>query len=296
MSTFPANYRRRLFLGLAVLFAGTVAVFVYAVVMAPTSGTLAFEGAKVLPQVGLVAVAGAIISYLAFEHQQAYLRSEARLAILRETLTTATVSYNVLKRSRRSLRACGLFDKYAERHVRTDQYDAEMAKVIDAELSFERLAEDVASATTLFTDPMTSFRALKTIEQKLHEVIAEYEVQRPTICNADSWPLTQLPRFREFIARRDHETSMHALGFGVATEAIRTLRRTIRHDLRRSAGRSPTGATRQIDDEDLEGRYLQDDGAGRSEGAVRLSTENAVKEPDTVEGAHAQRSMPSPGK
>lgn len=283
MSTSPANYRRRLFLGLGVLFAGTVAVFVYAIVMAPGSGSLAFEGAKVLPQVGLVAVAGAIISYLAFEHQQAYLRSEARLAVLRGTLTTATESYNVLKRSRRTLRACGSFDKNGERHVRVDQYDAEMAKVIDAELSFERLAEDVASATILFADPMTSFNALKTIEQKLHEVIAEYETQRPQICNSDSCSLVQLPRFREFIARRDHETSTHALGFGVVTEAIRTLRRAVRHDLRRSAGRSPTGATREVGDEDLEGRYLRGRGAGRTELAMRQSAE------DGTEGARSVR-------
>lgn len=249
------DYRRRLFVGLVALFVASLIVFLVAVLLSPGKDTLAFEGAKMIPQVGLVAVAGAIISYLAFEYQQAHLRSEARLNLLRGVLSTATQAYLDVKRARRSMRATGVVIVDGSRHVDVAQYDERMSEIIDAELKIEQLIEEVSSSGESFSDVDVCVHHLRDMERTLHAVIAEYETLRPGMVTATSHPLERLPSFRRLLARPGEEPGEYHTGFRPVTVAMTSLRQCVRADLRESTGRTPTGGPVRPLEPDAGGRH-----------------------------------------
>ncbi len=233
--------RRRLFVGLAISFVVSVALFAYAVYKEPASNTLLYEGAKVLPQVGLVSVAGAILSYLVFEYQRSQQRSDSQRTFLADILSTATTAYSDLKRSRRMFRGLGLRYLDGEKMIIVNEYDALINEINSAQLQFEGLVQDVATTTEAFTDPGACIEALRGIEAALHSVISEYETSRPIIEDPQFYPLEHLPCLSGFLARQSEDETAFRSGFFVVTKHLWLLRSSIRFDLsqdfRKTGGR-----------------------------------------------------------
>lgn len=239
--------RAALLISLVVISIVSVAAFLIAVWQGVAKNTLLFEGAKVLPQVGLVSVAGAVISYMVFRYQQAsqradrdrleeLRRTDARVELLRGVLSTVTSAYADLKRGRRLVRAQGLRPSTEGTVIQVQAYDSWMVEVNLVQLKFEQLVQDVASTQEAFGDPEGCIRALKTIEQALHVIIAEFEDERPMLAEAESVSLSRLRRLKAILARQSDDPQGFADGFFPITSNLWELRRAIRADLSRLVG------------------------------------------------------------
>lgn len=234
MSAFRSR-RTALFVVLAIIFLASTVAYVIAVLSEVPERTLLYEGAKTLPQVGLVAVAAALVSYFVYEYQQARGRSDADLGVLRDILSAITAAYSDLKTSRRMMRAQGLRPVDGAVSVRTDEYDTLLAVVDTVQLRFERLVQDVA-ANDIFGDQAGCMRALKRIEQALHRLISEYEESRPVIDDAPTTPLGSLPELGRFLARGSDDPAKYRAGFFPITSNLWELRRVLRADVLRLSG------------------------------------------------------------
>lgn len=248
-------YRRRLFAGLAGLFVVSQGLFLTAIAFPPPPSSLAYEGAKLLPQLGLVAVGGAIVSYLAFEYQQGSQRAESRRDLQKQTLNTATTAYLDAKRVRRRMRATGvLVGRDGARHVIVSQYDERMNEIVDVQLRFEYLIQEVASSQDSFGAADECVRHLRVVDRALHHVIVEYENNRPMMHDDEQHPLNNLPRFAALIATQAAEEAKYNAGFAPVTSAMWKLRRCVRKDLIDNSALGPTG---RVAHAAVEGRYVR---------------------------------------
>lgn len=243
-----ATESRRLWIGLAVVFSLSAITFaLVAGLLHPSKDTLWFEGAKVLPQIGLVSVAGAVLSYLTSQYQRAQQASDQRRSFLGQVLATVTQAYSDLKRSRRMLRARALHHREGEKLVVVQQYDAYMDEINGVQLKFEQLAQDIASTPRAFTNPESCVAALRAMEAALHRLISEYEEKRPTL-SGTSVPLAELPTLSAFLARQSDDPETFDIGFFPITQSLWNLRALVRSDL--SRGSDPdiasSGDTEQI--------------------------------------------------
>jgi hypothetical protein len=181
---------------LALIFLASTIAYVIAVLSEVPERTLLYQGANTLPQVGLVAVAAALVSYFVDEYQQARSRSDANLGVLQDILSAITAAYSGLKTSRRMMRAQGLRLVDGAVSVLTLEYDTLLAVVDTVQLRFERLVQDVA-ANDIFGDQAGCMRALKRIEQALHEIrdrIGAGDASCETDCGQPVCPASPLTR------------------------------------------------------------------------------------------------------
>ena len=149
-------------------------------------GTIAFEVAKSLLQLGVVAVVGAFVSWAMTEYQLAQSRYEYREELLTSTLSRAVAAYSRAKRARRLLRARSGAAPGGPGLIRLDDYDRFMEMVNDAQLELESLKGDVKTSEPAFASADSVFCFFKSMEEYLGKVVKEYEMTRHTIPDSNS--------------------------------------------------------------------------------------------------------------
>jgi hypothetical protein len=165
-----------------------------------SQGTVAFEVAKALIQLGVVAVVGAAVSWALAEYQLEQARHdnaqerehqedvkaaelrrkryEYRDELLTTTLRRVVVAYASAKKARRLLRAHVGVGKGAPGLVRITEYDGYLEMVNDAQLDLESVKGDVKTSAAAFSDAQSIEGALENMEQYLGRVVKEYEEHR----------------------------------------------------------------------------------------------------------------------
>lgn len=221
---------------MGVLFVISSGWFVFLYVRGVEKDSLDLEFAKALLQVGVVSVAGTLLSVLVFDHQRrSALRKEAatvaekqlqfRDDLLKGTLARITAVYNDTKRARRTMRALGLRRVVETPLIRVDRYDECMAEVNDAQLGLEAIKSDVKTSRLAYpsADKLTS--GLRSMEQYLGAMIEEYEAVRAGIPdNTAEFSLARTPRFGDFVG--PSKGSEFALKFAGAHDDARASIRT----------------------------------------------------------------------
>jgi hypothetical protein len=169
----------------------------------PASGTLEFEIAKAILQMGVVSVIGTVVSLLTFDYQQERKRLEYDEGLLKATLGKAMESYNTAKKARHLLlaRARTVKSDSKEWLVSGPDYDSYMAMVIDAQLQLDNLARDVETNSRVFTRYGSEItKDLKSMEHYLSELIHDYDSMRPSF--QEKVLLTALPHLSDFLLPR----------------------------------------------------------------------------------------------
>ena len=194
--------RKRLFALLLVIFAISATLLVV-FFRGAAQDTVAFEVAKALLQLGVVAVVGAVVSWAVAEyqleqgrldktrdreHQEAVkaaelnrLRYEYRDELLTTTLRRVVVAYSSAKKARRLLRAHVGVGTGAPALVRITEYDRYLEMVNDAQLDLESVKGDVRTSAPAFSSAQSIERALESMEQYLGRVVKEYEEHRHVV-------------------------------------------------------------------------------------------------------------------
>lgn len=185
-------------------------------------GTLKLEVAKSLLQLGVVAVAGAVVSILIFEYQrerQAIDRTadlerqaaekqreldrkslEYRETLLLSVLSRAMEAYNRAKKARRLLRARAIATRDQATVVLADEYDICLDMLNDAQLDLENLARDVETSAKAFSTPDVLVKSLRSMDAYLGELIGEYEDSRRRFSGHEpALPLRELPLLDDFL-------------------------------------------------------------------------------------------------
>lgn len=175
---------------LALLLIGSVAWFVQIYDRRPTNGTLDFEIAKTLLQIGVVSVAAALVALLAKHYERSVERQQRtrdanrtelryREDLLKETVRRITAAYNQAKKARRKMRARGTNRSATPRLIVLAHYDECMAELNDAQLELETIIQDVRTNHEAFPSAKAIRAALKSMEDYLAELNGEYEKKRP---------------------------------------------------------------------------------------------------------------------
>jgi hypothetical protein len=229
--------------GLVAAFFISIGVFVVFVVQETRPNTLLFEGAKTLPQVGLVLAVGATLSLLTSEYQQARQQQEKerdekrrqeeyRHQLLKTTLTQATASYTEVKRARRLMRALALTVTSDQRPaILMSEYNRQMAVISDAQLQFENLVDDIETSAAGFASADDLKRHLKSVETHLGKLISEYETVVQSTGEGARLPLAELPRLDEFLAQFADDYEKFEAGFKPLKLGCGKVQELIRRDL-----------------------------------------------------------------
>jgi hypothetical protein len=191
---------------LVTLFLVSIAIVVLFLRSAPAN-TVKLEFAKALLQLGVVAVAGAIVSFLIAEYQRGRQkldkerelsrnRFEYREDLLKSILIRAMDAYTAVKKARRLLRARAIRGDNPE-VVLKDSYDLYLGMINDAQLALENLARDISNSSPAFTDSVTLAQKVWKMEHYLSELVEEYEERRRMF--QDDFPFANLPQLQEFV-------------------------------------------------------------------------------------------------
>ena len=235
-STFPSP-RTRLLLGLVILFitssAGVYILFCRRV----SNDSLEFELAKTFMQIGLVSIAGAVLSFLTFDYErdraladkkndEAKIKANYTEALVRNTLTSLMVHYSKVKKARRLLRALGLSEHGRDTRIKMAPCDCYLEWIIDAQLAIENMVRDVDASKSAFSTHATLRLAMERMEKYLSGMISEYERERKTVKNGLA-RATHFPKLRAFLAPAS-KTSAFRLEFIVPAKAAQnSLRRQL---------------------------------------------------------------------
>ncbi len=197
-------------LSLSGLFVGSVILLVLFFGNA-SQGTIEFEVAKALLEIGIVSVTGAVVTALVFEYQHRRredenerdlyrMQLEYRDKLLLSTLTQAMNAYSQAKRARRLLRgkAIVIQDEDKEEIVLADQYDTYLETINAAQLELENLARDVETSTKAFSHSDTLKDHLWKMESYLHKLVGEYEESRRYFSDG-KLSFDKLPNLKEFL-------------------------------------------------------------------------------------------------
>lgn len=202
---------KALILVLGGLFTVSVGWFVTLYVRGVRADSLDMEFAKALLQVGVVSVAGAVLSILVFGHQRNLDRdqreresrreaAERTEELLKGTLARITAAYNRAKRARRKMRALGRQRSGETTLISHAAYDALMAEINDAQLDIETIKSDVTTTRLAYNAPDPLISCLHDMEAYLGELIEEYEQSRSLIgVSNDTTDLNKLPRLMDFL-------------------------------------------------------------------------------------------------
>lgn len=178
-------------------------------------GTIAFELAKALLQVSVVVLIGALIS-LGTSDYQSMLNSRRELKlrsdeVLRRFLEDAVRGYHDVKRARRVMRA-RLNASDGKHAIGTDLYDDQMEVINDAQLTFERLKLLVRGLPDERVTRADLRLNIKIIEEALHELVEEYESNRPYMSQgADPNPIGKLAKLNWFLGENSDDFN-HKIG------------------------------------------------------------------------------------
>jgi|SRR5437868_1222333 len=193
------------------LFVVSSGWFIFLYVRGVEKDSMDMEFAKALLQVGVVSVAGTLLSVLVFDHQRrSTIRKEAaavahkqlqfRDDLLKGTLARITAVYNDTKRARRTMRALGLRRLVETTFVRVVRYDECMAEVNDAQLGLEAIKSDVKTSRLAYPSAVKLTSGLRDMERYLGALIEEYETVRAGIAdNTKEFSMAKAPRFRDFV-------------------------------------------------------------------------------------------------
>ena len=177
----------------------------------PTAGSIHMEIAKALLQLGVVAVAGTVVSVLVFEYQRERQNQdktreldrkglEYREELLKAVLSRAMACYSQSKKARRLLRARALEHHDGLTIVLANQYDQYMDLINDAQLELENLARDVQNSAPAFSSADTIVKHLRSMEKYLSKIIGEYEKNRGLSTMADGkLTLEEFPVLNEYL-------------------------------------------------------------------------------------------------
>lgn len=178
---------------------------------APTAGTIHMEIAKALLQLGVVAVAGTVVSVLVFEYQRERHNQdkdreferkalEYREELLKAVLSRAMACYSQSKKARRLLRARALEHHDGITIVLANQYDQYLDLINDAQLELENLARDVQNSAPAFSSPDAIVKHLRSMDKYLSRIICEYERNRGLSTMADGkLTLDEFPVLKEYL-------------------------------------------------------------------------------------------------
>jgi hypothetical protein len=212
-----------------------LAFLLISIYVSPAQGTLGFELATTLLQVGVVSVIGASFSMFTFEYQREgqlidqekererqridketeldrqqrekkrdleRRKLEYREDLLKAILNQATASYSAVKKARRLLKARAIIQETGslQERVLGASYDSNMDIVNDAQFSFEHLAGDVETSKPAFTQPAELVEHFRSIEGYLERLIDEYEHNLRLFSGEPiSKELASLPKLRDFV-------------------------------------------------------------------------------------------------
>jgi hypothetical protein len=213
--------RRLIALVLSGLFFGSVALLLLFFRDAPRE-SLAFEIAKSLLQLGVVAVVGAVVSILIFEYQRERQASdkdvdverqarekerdldrkrlEYRETLLLSVLSRAMDAYGRAKKARRILRGRAVSTQGQGRILFVNQYDAFFDMLNDAQLDLENLARDVETSAKAFSEPALLVKHLRLMDAYLGQLIGEYEDSRRRFSGDEpTLPLRELSLLEDFL-------------------------------------------------------------------------------------------------
>jgi membrane protein implicated in regulation of membrane protease activity len=232
--------RRRLIAGLTVVGLLSTVAFVVLVALGTEPDTLLFEGGKTLLQLALVTVIGAALSLLASEYQQRRTEEEQerdeerrqeeyRQELRKTTLARATASYMQVKRVRRLMRVA-LTDQ--RRAIPAGDYDKQMTAIVEAQLQFETLREEVETGAAVFRSHDVLAEKLKAIDDHLSALITEWELQRPNWSGRH--PQVRLDRVQkldDFLAQYSENPEKFRQGFKPLKSSFDRVQELIRHDL-----------------------------------------------------------------
>ncbi|HWN11448.1 MAG TPA: hypothetical protein VNO50_19625 [Pyrinomonadaceae bacterium] len=226
--------RRWIVLVLSALFFGSVSL-IRLFFSDAGQGTIGFEVAKSLLQLGVVAVIGAVVSVLVFEYQrerqaldkiadldrqavekkadldrQALEKKrdldrkslEYREMLLLSILSRAMDAYGRAKKARRLLRGRAISTRDQAKVVLADQYDLCFDMLNNAQLDLENLARDVKTSAKAFSDPDALVTHLRSMDAYLNELIGEYEGSRSRFSGDEpSLPLRELQHLVDFLQK-----------------------------------------------------------------------------------------------
>ena len=224
-----------------IFLASAILLALVVLCLRPVKDTIPYEFAKALIQLGLVAVAGAAVSVLLFEHQRRRQKFDKRQEedreegrekerderrgleaandlrrksmedkdnLLKSMMSRAVASYNMVKRSRRLLRARGRtdrqigFDTGAKPTVklRLRSYDEHVDLINSAQLELETLIREVDINRDRIVAAGPIIAKLTLMEKYLGRIVGEYEDERGQFHeDLDRVDLAKLPVVASFL-------------------------------------------------------------------------------------------------
>jgi hypothetical protein len=118
------------------------------------------------------------------------------------------------------------------RAIHADDYDKQMLAIMDAQLQFETLRDEVVTTAEVFTSHDLLSRELKGIDDHLSALISEYEKVRPgSRPKHASIPLGKLPSLRKFLAQGAEDREGFRQGFEPLKSSFIKVQELIRRDL-----------------------------------------------------------------
>ncbi len=225
-----------------------LAILLIAALRKATSG-VPLEVAKALLQVGVVSIAGPIVSWATTDYQSKQDRlekkrdqrqrrqskkrdlerqqSEYRDELLAGTLSRVVAAYAHTKRARRLLRARAGAVNGGPGLVQLEDYDRFLAVVNDAQLELEALKGDVNTSRVAFSDSHSVASLLGSMEEYLGKVVKEYERERHTVKHSKGVLVAKLKMLSDFLA---HSGNQNLFKLRVV-DSYHNIQRIIRADL-----------------------------------------------------------------
>lgn len=164
------------------------------------------EFLKALPQAGLVAVAGALLSFMADSFQRKQERIRLREDFFKDVMKRITASYNKSKGARRMVRARGLMPPDSPTHVRLEAYDDCMETLNEAQLEIEAAKKDLESSMADLPNDAPLRKNVEFMEGYLNQIIREYEnVRLKPVDRETRIALTEVGQFKTFAAKKERK-------------------------------------------------------------------------------------------
>jgi hypothetical protein len=200
-SELPRFLREPLYWIMALLFAVSVAGFIYLYRQDIAAGSIEMELAKTALQVGVVAVVGTLLTILTKNVEAQRADRKFKEELLREIGSRVTASYSRTKRARRKVRALGLDSIFKPTQVSVKQYDKCMAEVNEAQLELETTIKDALTSARAIRSEPALYKQLRVMEKYLGEVNRDYEGVRPAAGSDEVIKLDGLPNFTDFVIK-----------------------------------------------------------------------------------------------
>lgn len=221
----PRFLREPLYWIMALLFAASIAGFIYLYSEDIEAGSIEMELAKTALQVGVVAVVGTLLTILTKNVEAQRADRKFKEELLRSTASRITASYNRTKRARRKIRALGIDSIFDPTQVLVKRYDKCMAEVNEAQLELETTIKDVQTSAQAIPSEAALYRQLRTMECYLGALNGDYEHNRQTAGANRVLMLDRLPNFTDFVKKGQTEFR------GIYAKAHKDARGLINRDL-----------------------------------------------------------------